>query len=71
MTDGTRSGQPLKSAPVQIVERIICGESEVGRLYFVRELTEKGWVEISKGYVHSTSAYAHLGRIVSQRNKTY
>ena len=36
------------------------------RLYYVRECQGDYWVKISKGYVHSTSCYAYLGRLTSK-----
>lgn len=45
-------------APLRKVER-----SKVHKLYYVIEWDGQGWVPISKGFAHSTSAYAKLGRI--------
>lgn len=36
------------------------------RLYYVRECEGNYWVKISRGYVHSTSCYAYLGRLTSK-----
>jgi len=37
--------------------------------YYVVERQGMGWVTISKGYAHSTSAYAKLGRITNSQSK--
>jgi hypothetical protein len=38
------------------------------QLYFVVERQGAGWLTISKGYPHSTSAYAKLGRITAHQS---
>lgn len=37
------------------------------KLYFVVERQGAAWLAISKGYPHSTSAYARLGRITANQ----
>lgn len=37
----------------------------VHKLYYVYEFDGTGYVEASRGYPHSTSAYAKLGRITN------
>jgi len=37
--------------------------SRMDRMYRVLEKRGLAWVEVSKGYPHSTSAYAKLGRM--------
>lgn len=39
------------------------------KLYFVVERQGVAWLTISKGYAHSTSAYAKLGRITSRQSE--
>lgn len=40
------------------------------QLYFVTERQGMTWLTISRGYPHSTSAYAKLGRITSRQAQT-
>lgn len=42
--------------------------SPFDKQYYVVELTKNGWCTLSKGYRHSTSCYAKLGRIVHRNN---
>lgn len=35
------------------------------KMYYVYDWDGRSWNKLSRGYVHSTSAYAHLGRIVN------
>lgn len=39
------------------------------RLYYVYEWSGHQWERTGRGYTHSTSAYAHLGRIVNQESQ--
>lgn len=34
--------------------------------YYIHEYKDGSWIEVSKGYPHSTSAYAQLGRIINR-----
>lgn len=41
------------------------------KLYYVLEFDGEKWFRISKGFAHSTSAYAKLGRITHNESVSY
>lgn len=45
------------------------GDGSYADLYVVTERQGATWLPISKGYAHSTSAYAKLGRITSNQSQ--
>lgn len=48
------------------LSKVIVQRSGSDNLYYVCIFRDGYWSEISKGYPHSTSAYAKLGRIVNK-----
>ncbi len=63
----SQEGQTLISTPLRKVLRC-----EKDGMYVVVELDSRHmWVEISKPYAHSTSAFAALGRITQRQTQVH
>lgn len=71
MTDETN---PLPLVPELMIttRRRVVFRNPKDSLYYVLERNKQyGWVTISKGYAHSTSCYAKLGRITNEENRKH
>jgi hypothetical protein len=63
MTDAERATKNVT------LQRRAVIRSSVDRLYYVYEWSGFQWERAGRGYSHSTSAYAHLGRLVNEESQ--
>lgn len=56
------------------VSRKVVTRDSIDKLYYVMERVKMPggifWQKVSRGYPHSTSCYANLGRLVAHESKT-